>query len=91
MIVSDIDLRKSGAVRAVCMAYTRYADGCGGWRIVREWAEREFRQFDSATMDRLIELAMQARDKAIDVCGKSQQQELLDASGNFRLEDREVG
>lgn len=61
---TDNDLKRSGAVRATCLAYHKYSSLYPLWENMREWAEREFRQYSPKTLDRLILLAQSACDAA---------------------------
>jgi hypothetical protein len=58
------DLKRSGAVRATCLAYHKYSALYPLWENMRQWAEREFRQYSPSTLDRLILLAQSACDDA---------------------------
>lgn len=61
---SDADLKRSGAVRATCLAHHKYSSLYPLWENMVQWAEREFRQYSPATIARLIHLAQQACDDA---------------------------
>lgn len=61
---SDEDLKRSGAVRATCLAYHKYSSLYPLWDNMKTWAEREFRQYSPETIDRLIALSKRACDDA---------------------------
>lgn len=63
---TDADLKNSGAVRAVCLAKAKYFPDDAAWDGAKQWAEREFRQYSPATIDRLITLAIAAKARAIE-------------------------
>lgn len=61
---TDEDLKRSGAVRATCLAYHKYSSLYPLWDNMKEWAEREFRQYSPSTINRLIALCKEACDSA---------------------------
>jgi hypothetical protein len=52
------DLVKAGAIGQLCRMYHRGKDDPRIWERIREFAGREFRSFDPAVIDQLVQITV---------------------------------